>query len=68
MQRILLCIVEVEGSFNVSYTPVNTGKHHIMITIEGNSFSGSLFEIDVSPVPPYATMHRLEMLGDERIW
>ena len=22
-----------DGSFNVSYTPINTGKHHIMITI-----------------------------------
>ena len=43
-----------DGSFNVSYTPVNTGKHHIMITIEGNSFPGSPFEINVSP--PYATI------------
>ena len=43
-----------DGSCNVSYTFVNTGKHHIMITIEGNSFPGSLFEINVSP--PYATI------------
>ena len=43
-----------DGSFNVSYTPVNTGKHHVMITIEGNSFPGSPFDINV--LPPYATI------------
>ena len=43
-----------DGSFNVSYTPVNTGKHQILITIEGNPFPGSPFEINV--LPPYATI------------
>ena len=43
-----------DGLFNVSYTPVNTGKHQIMITIEGNTFPGSPFEVNV--LPPYATI------------
>ena len=43
-----------DGSFNVSYTPVNTGKHQITIKIEGNSFPGSPFEINV--LPPYTTI------------
>ena len=42
------------GSFNVSYTPVNTGKHQIMITIEGSSFPDSPFEVNM--LPPYATI------------
>ena len=43
-----------DGSFNVLYTPVNTGRHQIMITIEESSFAGSPFEVNV--LPPYATV------------
>ena len=38
-----------DGSFNVSYTPINTGKHHIMIAIF------ILFQV-VHLRPPYATI------------
>ena len=43
-----------DGSFHVSYTPVCSGNHLITITIEGKSFPGSPFEVNV--LPPYATI------------
>lgn len=43
-----------DGSFNVSYTPVNLGWHQILIMIEGSCFPGSPFEVNV--LPPYATI------------
>ena len=43
-----------DSSFHVSYTPISSGNHLITITIEGKSFPGSPFEVNV--LQTYATI------------